>query len=73
MHPKIPLKDQKDPKKKLSYAYNDIGLQNLTNSRAIEPIPFSMDAVGEGLGVKDEIANFTAKEFTIRKNKLNLL
>jgi hypothetical protein len=64
------LRNQHDAKKKMSFAYNDVGLQNLmNNNRGVEAIPFNMDAVGEGLGVKDDVTSFNSKDFTIRKNK----
>jgi hypothetical protein len=42
---------------------------NNTKNSAIEPIPFNMDGFGEGLGVKEEVSGFNAKDFTIKKNK----
>ncbi len=38
-------------------------------NKAIEPIPFNIDELGDGLGVKEEVQSFNSRDFTIRKNK----
>ena len=73
---KLPLKEPKDihfsnKQKKINYGYNDIDFKiNGNKSNQIEPIPFQMDGMGDGLGVTtNEKENSGTKEFTIRKNK----